>query len=348
PAQVVYSNAERCVPSGSITCAPSELTTSTASHWPDVPFDQNCNAGATCTDRLAPTFWTRKRIAKITTQVWNPATSAYRPVESWGLSHTFPLPGDGTAPALWLNAITHTGHVGGTATLPSVTFSGLPMDNRVDAMEGLAPMKRYRIAAVYTESGGQVDVGYMEPECTRALAPAPATNTKRCFPTRWTPEGEAELLDWFHKYPVAEINELDLVAGSQNVTTRYEYLDGAAWHFDDDDGLVPEKRKTWSQWRGYSRVRVHSGGDGEQEGLTEYRYFRGMNGDRTASGGDKSVEVTDSIGGTWTDGNQYSGQLREEIVYNGPGGSVVSKTIKDPWSKATATRARSWGTRRPT
>ena len=38
--------------------------------------------------------------------------------------------------------------------------------------------------------------------------------------------------------------------------TMYDYLDGAACAYDDDDGMTKEKSKTWSQWRGYGHVRV--------------------------------------------------------------------------------------------
>ncbi|MFC7585993.1 hypothetical protein ACFQYP_21305 [Nonomuraea antimicrobica] len=70
---MVFDVAERCLPSGTVTCAAAELKKETAAHWPDVPFDQICDSGVKCTDRLAPTFFTRKRLTKVTTQIGNGA-----------------------------------------------------------------------------------------------------------------------------------------------------------------------------------------------------------------------------------------------------------------------------------
>ncbi len=65
-----------------------------------------------------------------------------------------------------------------------------------------------------TESGGQIDVGYSEPECTKDTLPKPETNTKACFPAWWTPtDTTEELLGWFHKYRVLQVVESDLVGG---------------------------------------------------------------------------------------------------------------------------------------
>jgi hypothetical protein len=135
-ARVLFDLAERCLPSGAVTCAADQLKKDTAKHWPDVPFDQICDAGVKCTDRLAPTFFTRKRLAKVTTQIVNtdPAKcsgQAYCPVDSWTLAHQFPATGDGLSPALWLASLQQSGHVGGTITLPTVTFMGVDRKGRV-------------------------------------------------------------------------------------------------------------------------------------------------------------------------------------------------------------------------
>ena len=344
PARVNFTVGERCIPTNNFDCAPSKLTTANASHWPDVPFDQNCEAGASCTTRHSATFWSRKKLDKITTQVHN--GTEYVNVDSWTLEHAFPAPGDGTTPALWLQSIQHTGHVGGTATVPKVTFEGTALENRVDGLsDGLAPMLKYRITSIYTESGAQTDISYSAPECTRGSTPQPHANTKRCYPVIWTPPGEQEMTDWFHKYVVTQVAELDLVADQPDTITTYQYLGGGAWHYDDADGLVPESRKTWSQWRGYGQVRVVSGEQGNQQSEEEHLFFRGMHGDKQPSG-TRSVTVTDSEGGTHTDSDELSGMTLEVITRDGPGGDVVSKTITTPWSLETAARSYSWGTLR--
>jgi len=335
PMRVSFAVEERCADGA--TCGTETITSTTAKNWPDVPYDQNCNSGATCTNQYAPTFWTRKRLSTVTTQVWVSGTT-WRDVNVWKLGYQFRDPGDGTSPALWLASITRTGKVGGSLTLPSVTFEGLQMDNRVDALEGIAPLKRWRLTDVYDESGGHVHVNYLPAECTRAALPTPETNTSRCFPAYWTPEGSSSpQLDWFHKYVVSQVLEDDVsgVAGVEE--TDYEYLGGGAWHYDDNE-LVPAKYRTWSQWRGYARVRVTNGAAGGTRTQNEELYFRGMNGDKLSSG-TRTASVTDSEGVAIADHPALAGMTREDITYDGAGGAIVEGTIYDPWiSAATATR----------
>lgn len=52
--------------------------------------------------------------------------------------------------------------------------------------------------------------------------------------------------------------------GSPAVVYHYDYLGGAAWHYNDDDGLIDSDDKTWSDYRGYGRVAVTIGDTGEQ------------------------------------------------------------------------------------
>ncbi|SNS29807.1 RHS repeat-associated core domain-containing protein [Streptosporangium subroseum] len=340
-ARVVFDVAERCLPSGTITCAADQLKKETAGSWPDVPFDQVCDSGVKCVDRLSPTFFTRKRLTKVTTQILNTdtakcAAAQYCAVDSWTLTHQFPATGDGLSPSLWLASIQQTGHVGGTITLPKITFAGVQLPNRVDANEGRAPLVKWRVQGVNNETGGELRVNYAPAECKPGELPAPDKNTKRCFPQRWAPLNEAEVVDWFHKYVVTQTVEVDRVAGSTNVVTDYEYLDGAAWHYADNILVKPEHR-TWADFRGFGRVRVREGdGQDTKRTLTEFRYFRGMHGDRQADGSKRTVQVTDSEGVKLDDLDQYSGLEREEILYDGDGGAVLKATVEQPWSLKTA------------
>ncbi|MEV0198972.1 RHS repeat-associated core domain-containing protein [Nonomuraea sp. NPDC050691] len=334
-ARIVFETAERCLPSGTITCAADQLKKETASHWPDVPFDQICDAGVKCTDRLAPTFFTRKRLAKVTTQILN-ATGGYNPVDSWTLTHQFPASGDGMSPALWLASIQQSGHVGGTITLPKITFTGVQLANRVDANEGRAPLVKWRVQAVNNESGGELRVNYSAADCKPGDVPAADKNTRRCFPQRWAPPNEAEVTDWFHKYVVTQTMEVDRIGGAPNVITDYEYLDGAAWHYADTN-LVKPAHRTWSDYRGFGRVRVRQGdGQDTKRTLTEFRYFRGMHGDKQADGSKRSAQVTDSEGVKLDDLDQLAGFEREEILYDGDGGAIMTATLEEPWSLKTA------------
>lgn len=334
PAQVVLTPGDRCL---------SNCGTRNATNWPDTPWDQECTAAPCLTG--SPTFWTSKRLAKVTTRVWG--GTAYRDVESWTLTHSFPNPGDGTRAGLWLERISHTGHVGGTATVPDITFVGTQRANRVDATDLSPAMNWWRIAHINTESGKSISVTYSPVDCVRgSRMPDPnalQNNTLRCYPVRWQPPGAANpIWDYFHKYLVTAVTETDLALPSDGrsprVLTTYDYLGDPAWHYTDDDGLVDDATKTWSVWRGYSRVRTMKG-EGAERTRTETVYFRGMHGDKLPSG-TRPVELPAAGGApAVNDEDDFAGMVREEIVYNGPSGGEVSGKVNEPWrSAATATR----------
>ncbi|HTM84328.1 MAG TPA: hypothetical protein VL179_05375, partial [Mycobacterium sp.] len=109
-AMVSYTVAERCLRTAT-ECAEANITAH-PEFWPDVPADRICNAGAACTGKFSPTFFSRKRLASVTTKVRSGTT--YTDVERWDLQQTFPVSGDGLSPSLWLNKIVHVGLVGGT------------------------------------------------------------------------------------------------------------------------------------------------------------------------------------------------------------------------------------------
>ncbi len=349
PAQVTFTTSERCIPSETFDCNPSKIG-SNPDKWWDVPWDLHCDAGQECKDAhggLAPTFWSRKRLTQITTQILKSDGSGYRPVDSWSMNHSWGLAD--VERDLLLDEIQHTGHAadGSTTTLPKVTFNPIQLDNRLDKTgDDILPYVRYRVGAIYDESGGQIDINYSDPDCSLNDLPTPETNTTRCMPVIWTPPGrEDPITDWFHKYVVTSVIQTDRTGLSPDMATKYEYLGGAAWHFDDDDGLSKEKYKTWSQWRGYGHVRTLTGSYDTPSTQADTYYLRGMDGDRkTKSGGTKSVTVSDGEGGTYTDHEALAGFTLKTVQYTGPGGSVHSKTVNTPWRVQTASRTRSWGT----
>ncbi|WP_157641213.1 RHS repeat-associated core domain-containing protein [Longispora albida] len=330
PARVEFGYGDRCL---------SSCGTRDAAHWPDTPWDQDCQASS-C-QLPYPSFWTTRRLATVTTQVWG--GSAYRNVDSWTLTHSFPDPGDGTRAGLWLQKIGHTGHVGGTATLPDISFTGIQLANRVDTIDHSPAMNWWRIKTINTESGGKIDVTYSAPECV-AGSNVPdkfnlQDNIKRCYPVKWIPQGyTSPVIDFFHKYVVTDVIEADLTGGSPLIQTHYDYLGAPAWHYTDDDGLIKADSKNWSVWRGYGAVRTTKGDAGQRTSV-ETRYFRGMHGDKLPSG-TRSVQLP--AAGTApavNDEAAFSGQVREVITYNGPGGAEVSAEVHEPWqSPPTATR----------
>lgn len=324
--QVVFTVNERCLTS----CG--TFDEANAKNWPDVPFDQYCKDGSTeCKLQYSPTFWSRLRLTGITTKILTGGT--YKDVDSWALKQGFPPAGDGISTPMWLESITRTGKVGGTAALDAVTFSGVQKPNRVDKLgDGLAPFIRLRMSQITTETGGTIGIDYLDPECTTAnLPPTDASNTTRCYPVKWVYEGETAQLDWFNSYVVQRVIEGDNLVESPDVVTEYSYLGGAEWTKSADEFTKAEDR-TYSVARGYYRVQTRKGAGLDAKTLTESRYFRGMDG----------TDVKDSAGIGVTDREQFAGMLREAATYNGDGGDLVSATSYTPWRSAvTASRSRS-------
>ncbi|MET0135635.1 MAG: RHS repeat-associated core domain-containing protein, partial [Kibdelosporangium sp.] len=332
PAWVDFETAPRCVPNSDCAKTPAAQ--------PDVPWDRNCDA-APCTNKITPTFWSTQRLAKITTKIRSAAGE--QAVDSWTLEHIFPNPNDGTKAALWLQKITHTGLGGNAQAEPPTEFRGTTYANRINTPEdGQPPLNKYRMEAVYNPTGGITQIIWEQPDCKPGEARAAESNTKRCFPVRWSPEQGDAITDWFHKYVVRQVVQVDRVGGAPAQVKSYDYLGDAAWHYNDDP-LIPADRRTWSDWRGYGKVAVRDGNPGADptivEGKTEYVFYRGMHGDRlNPGGGTKTPLVEDSQGGRVEDLAGLAGFVRETVVYDGVGKPVVTSTINTPWRKETASK----------
>ncbi|MCX5271010.1 polymorphic toxin-type HINT domain-containing protein [Streptomyces virginiae] len=350
-AQVLFTTAERCLPDANFDCAPAKLTKANAAKWPDVPFDQNCASTGTC-ENYSATFWTTKRLTKITTQVLNGAGSGYDDVDSYAFTHEFPNPQDQTAPALWLASIQRSGHDGATKlTTPAITFTGRLMNNRVDSSGDNKPaMNRRRIVSVTAETGQVTDVGYADPDCTpgTGLPTSQDGNTTRCYPVYWNPDPKSPndpTLDWFHKYVVNRVTEIDPFGGSRPQETRYEYVGGAAWHRDDEE-TTEDKQRTWNQFRGYEQVVTRAGTAPDVVSKSAAFYLRGMDGDTKADGSKRSATFTGIAGNTIKDSNPLAGSVRETQTFASDGGELVSVSQSEPWlSPVTATHSR--GTKLP-
>ncbi|MFJ9083830.1 polymorphic toxin-type HINT domain-containing protein [Streptomyces sp. NPDC102384] len=348
-AKVNFTSTERCLPQSGVTCA-ADTIGDQAYYWYDTPWDLNCTAGSDCDNgRLSPSFWTRKRLTDVTTQVLQ-SDGTYHDVDSWKLAHRW-----GMADVdyqLELASIQRTGRSTSTAvTMPGVSFAYTQLENRLDKTgDGYAPFIKDRLSTIDDESGGQIDVNYSAPACDWDSLPTPATNTTRCFPQYMGGDSDSDAeLQWFNKYVPTSVTATDRTGGAPDQVTTYQYLDGAAWRYDDDP-LTKDKERTWSQWRGYGHVRVQTGGQGGASAMKsqEDSYFlRGMNGDRKdTSGGTKSVSIslgTDE-GDPITDYDGQDGFQYKTVTFDQPGGKVMSKTVSHPWRYQTATKTRDTGT----
>src|SRR6266545_4344107 len=78
PMQVWFGKTERCI--GGCTTA----------EYPDTPWDLYCASSLSCPNLTTPAYWMQWKLSTITTKVWNAATSSYRNVDRWDLTHTYP------------------------------------------------------------------------------------------------------------------------------------------------------------------------------------------------------------------------------------------------------------------
>jgi RHS repeat-associated protein len=339
PAKVVFTTAERCTVTSSFDCAAAKLTSANAAKWPDVPFDQICTSTSTCGTNGAPTFFTRKKLTSVSTQVLE-ADNTFSTVDQWDFAQDFYSPVDSDSGGLELKGITHTGKSGGTATMPAITFTYELFRNRVTGLLDGPTMFKPRLTSVWNETGGQISAHYDTASsalCTSSSLPSSvATNTTRCFPSYWSPEGATTpTLTYFYKYVVGQISEGDEVGGALDTVTSITYVGGAAWKYDDNE-LTPAKLRTWSDWRGYGTVEERMGDGSTPKTLTRTIFLRGMNGNRAADGSSVSVSVADTKGGSTVDAERLNGTPLDTTVWNGS--SLVSTSITKPWvSAATAT-----------
>ncbi|BBH68009.1 hypothetical protein ACTI_46940 [Actinoplanes sp. OR16] len=358
-ARVVFDVAERCDPTVNATaCAAGNLTDATSLAWPDVPFDRICAPGGKCkTDQTSPTFFTRKRLATVTTEIRN-GTSSFAPVDKWTLGHLYPDNGDGSN-SLWLHTIKQEGVYGTGSALNggSVRLDLMLLPNRIlqDGEDMLGDFVRPRLAKIYNDTGGQTEVVYAEPNCATGNLPKPGESTRRCFPVKWEGAGFKEpVTDWFNKYVVESVRETDLTDVdpdtilTPDMVTFYDYLGDAAWRYPDPDGITEEKYRTWSEWRGYAKVRVSKGTDQVISTRSEHYYLQGMDGDKDPDGGTRDVKVTDSAGVTYTDAKEFVGFEYETKVLDGTSSDVISKATSSPIRFETASHTRSFGTDKAT
>ncbi|MFJ3804587.1 RHS repeat-associated core domain-containing protein [Streptomyces sp. NPDC090088] len=378
PEQIVFdASAERCIPgtpSGN-TCADTQFTTANAAYWPDVPVDLNCASGSTNCTNHGPSFWSRKRLTSITTQIQS--GGATQQVDKYTFTQSFPDGGD-HAPTLWLDSIKRTGldtlgGASGSSSTPAVSFDPpLQLPNRVGTIPQMPLMYHDRIQVVTSEAGAQTTVTYDRPDCSKAPASDPndptdavaktfaSTNTLSCFPVYWTPDGQpAPWMDWFYKYKVTSVVTEDPNNSYQDGTqpkleTDYVYKGNPGWHYDDNE-TVKAKNRTWGQFRGYPEVDVTTGDptvfhktDGvaghDQKTLTKTYYFLGMNSDTLPGGKTRSVPALTSQDGATSvaDDNALAGQTFETDTYASATGSLDKAVVNVPTIIGpTASRTRS-------
>ncbi|WP_230396183.1 ricin-type beta-trefoil lectin domain protein [Streptomyces blattellae] len=364
-ARVDFEVDERCFGEG--VCTETNFTSGDHDKnriWYDTPADLYCSgrSGEECYVPV-PTFWSRKRLATVTTKAQRTeGSTAQTPVDSWTLQQSLPADATDEGAALWLESITRTGYAPDgetTKRLNPVRFvaNSESMPNRV--REGAADKNpvfdRLRIARVVSEYGGETLVEYNKPEgaCkTGSGFPEPESNTGLCFPVYWHPDPDKadESLSWFNKYVVDFVEEKPAVVGVPDVTTTYDYGGtGGAWALNQAE-FSKKKTRTYDQWRGFSLVTTYTGEDSStpymstKQSMSATRYFRGMDGDPLPGGSARSVTVRDAEGAEIArDSEAFQGRVAETLTYTGAGGELVTRTVDRPTATVLATRPRGDG-----
>ncbi|MFD9002113.1 ricin-type beta-trefoil lectin domain protein [Streptomyces sp. NPDC059582] len=253
-AEVDFGLAQRCqTNSGFTDCSAGNLKDSTATHWPDVPWDLHCDStdktklpdGATKVPEdvcvtSGPSFWTTTRLDSITTKVHVKATDQLTAVDSYELGQVYsdaggtvdPVTGTTVDPkdagmlqaVMWLQSVRHTGkdtydNGNSDITLNQVSFTGTEIDNRVnDDSPSAPPLYRPRISSIQTESGESIAVEYNSAPCAgKTLSISQAdSNTNSCYPVYWTVPGASKpIADWFNKVTVNSVAVSDLTIAGQ-------------------------------------------------------------------------------------------------------------------------------------
>ncbi|MFJ8667418.1 ricin-type beta-trefoil lectin domain protein [Streptomyces sp. NPDC093600] len=357
PARVTFDVAERCYTVGTVTCTEANFTSKDPGNyrpWFDTPADLRCEKGKMCWN-AGPTFWSRKRLDKITTSTQRISGNASRQaVDDYQLKQSFAELKTGPNTALWLESIQRTGYgrdgiTGEKKALNAIRFESNTEDmpNRVlkrrtaddatgkkgDSIDPRPAFSRLRVARVINEYGGETVVNYTIPKwgdtaddcATGQTLPgktdtaALKANNRLCYPAFWNPDPEVEDIDWFHKYTVESIEELPNVDGAFATRTAYQYKN-PGWKYAEAE-FTKKSTRTYSQFAGFEQTTVLTGAEdpaiGSKQSKAVNRFFRGM-GDTVPVKDIHGDIIKASDGSTVYDREAFAGRIAEELTYTNP------------------------------
>ncbi|MEW9533594.1 RHS repeat-associated core domain-containing protein [Microbispora sp. NPDC049125] len=321
----------------------------------DTPTDLWCADSANCGHNGTPTFFTSKRLDSITSQSWNTSSSQWEDVTRLNLTYKWidtdcpqgsPF-GCLGKPVLWLDRIQPVGMAGSGPDIkaPPVDFSATMLDNRADYVEFSDDHPRFRmprISALTTGLGGATEITYGQANpCDDEGMTGWDVSAQDCY--GWElynyTFGESSIYRngaIYNKWLVMKTTERDLVAGSPDQVTQYQYVGSPAWA--KPVPLIPIPRQcvgdaylleenypwlqtcdewpgNWTEFRGYQTVRVIKGtigGDQSQASVTATSFYRGLYEDTLADGSPKHTTVTDFDGTPHDDLRAFSGRTLQE------------------------------------
>ncbi|WP_170317355.1 RHS repeat-associated core domain-containing protein [Acrocarpospora corrugata] len=283
----------------------------------DVPGDLRCDTASGCSNSSIAFFSTRK-IGSILTESVNPTSSAWDPVNRLDFTHSWVYTRDDFGPydpVLWLDTVQQTGLAGGTIKLPPVDFDAVMLAGKMvyDDLSEWDDLLSWRmvprVGAIGNGMGGRIEVQYAQ---NNPCSGGNGRNGSNYFNDH---AGDCYKLDqsipgneaWtvYYKQLVSKVTEKDLVTGSPDMVTAYEYIGSPGWASPLAYG-DPFYAPALTDWRGYAGVRTieGSGTDPSQYSVKTRTFLRGMGG-----------TVTDFEGGTVTDARALQGQLLQEQTW---------------------------------
>ncbi|MEU1406345.1 polymorphic toxin-type HINT domain-containing protein [Streptomyces sp. NPDC005728] len=321
--------------------------------YPDVPTDLMCD-GTVADDgcktikgeTYSPTFFSTKMLWDVKTFVRDNDAAPWAPAMQYQMKYGLPNPEGTIDNTLWLDYVQRRGYGDGDdITLPTININGEYRDNQL----GGGTLNFRRVTQIHSDLGSFTNVTYRnydaQDTCDINNPPTESDNTQACFKQTWVPEGSTdEKTGWFKKYVVAQVSvDPGPGSGSGNdgdpvMTTTYDYVGKPAWAFPNDP-LTKDKNESWTEWRGYQQVEIHTGTK-SNAASTYYWLYRGMDGDRTDKNDPsktRSVTVDDGDSGSAAvpDSAWLNGKMLETSNRDGSGQSH-RRTWHEYWVHDTA------------
>ncbi|MER6000779.1 RHS repeat-associated core domain-containing protein [Nonomuraea angiospora] len=288
----------------------------------DVPTDLNC--GTTCTTNDAIAFYSTRKLDSILTESRNPASGAWEPSTRLDFRYQWIYTrtdfGPAYDPVLWLDRVQQTGLVGNTqTTVPPIAFDAamvagrMDYDNMSDWTDFLSWRMVPRVVGIGNGMGGRIEVTYAQADPCGGGKGRDGTNylsdaTGDCYKVLYDENPETGYESWgrFFKQLAMKVVERDLVGGSPDMVTSYDYLGSPRWT-DRVAYAQPDLAPASSDWRGYETVRtIRGAGSAPSDySVTSETFYRGING----------ATITNFEGNTVADSGALQGQLLQKQTW---------------------------------
>ncbi len=298
----------------------------------DVPQEMLCEPPYSSCANVSPSLYVTRRLQQIVAEVYDTAGAAWDPVSRLELGHKWinvnQATWDGSSSTitigtgLWLDTIRQVGMAGSgpDIAMPPTDFDAVLLDNRPE-QETSWPFPR--LAAVSNGLGGRTEFTYGQ------QTPCALNDISQdCYRT-----GSSGDYTYYNKWLVLQAVDKDLVGGSPDMPTTYEYVGAPAWadpvnYLLTDTLQGPEcdpptfgtctvLKKDKTEWRGYPTVRTLKGGGTDPAGYsaTSATFFRGLYEELKADGTPQHTQISDFEGNSYNDLRALAGRTLQEQTW---------------------------------